>query len=148
MTTWDEAEEAMLDDGEAAAPVEEEDPFRQTEPEPPVPAPAPAPVRMPSLVVVEHFDFTMVDMNASGANLRVRQISRGEALSLMSKYNAEVLALNVRGQLSLERELGMDDSRVPRIGPGRSLLVMTYIRFSDVRWHLVEYESDGDGVID
>jgi hypothetical protein len=147
VATWEEADEVMNADVDldldVSAPIRVisvEDPFGPEVPK--------VQSRRPSLTVVEHFDFTMVDMNASGANIRIRQLSRGEAISLIHLHNAEILALNNRGQISLEREIGTDESKVPCVGSGRSLLVMTYIRFSDIRWHLVEYMCDGEGVVD
>lgn len=107
----------------------------------------PAPPRV-SIVVVDHFDFTMVAMNSSGATLRVRQLARVEALSLIHKESAKILALSTRGQGMIERELGMQESSIPKVGPGQCLVVMMYLRYNDVRWYLVEYECDGDGVVD
>jgi hypothetical protein len=135
VTTWDEAEvhaQAALE--ELAQAVDE-----------PRPEAAPA----VSLIVVDHFDLSMVECHPRGARLLVRSVSRLEALALVreSRSRVAVIAMNERGQGLLERELQLEPAWRPKVSHGTRLLVVSPVRWNDIRWYLVEYESDEDGCL-
>jgi hypothetical protein len=99
------------------------------------------------LIVVDHFDLTMVDMTAAGARLRVRPLTRLEAISLARLHDAPAIALNDRGQNMLEKEMQIEPAVRPQVRYRSALLVVQVVRWNDVRCYLVEYEADGDGCI-
>ena len=100
-----------------------------------------------TLLIVDRFDLTMIDVGAAGARLLVKPVSRPEAMMLAHEGHGIPIALNERGQGMMERELQLEPSPRPMVGPGGRLLVMQYVNWKDVRWFLVNYESDGDGCI-
>jgi hypothetical protein len=119
---------------------------------PPVAAPDPPPTHLvPSLsvplLVVDHFDLTMVDLPRCGARLLVKPLARADALVLVHRYNPPTVCLNERGQSSLERELQLEPAPRPTVRHGTRLLVMQYVKWNDIRWLLVEWECDGDGCV-
>lgn len=99
------------------------------------------------LLVVDFFDLSRIDMNLSGAALRVVPLSRAEALGLVAEHKPAIDATHERSLATLERELGLDALSRPKVGPRTALLVMSALRWNDVRWHLVLYESDGEGLL-
>lgn len=104
------------------------------------------PPARPKVLVVDHFDLSMIDADISGAVLTVRPLPRTEAATLARGIDAVVSVINVRGLNELERELGMQtDIQLPKLGIGGKMLVMTRVKWNDVRWHLVEFTHDGDG---
>lgn len=134
MTTWEEAQaRAMEEAGEVRS----------------VRAPERPSADAPLLIVVDHFDLSMVDVHPSGARLLIRPVSRLDALQLVREYAGKVavVALNERGQGLLERELQLEPAWRPKVSHGTRLLVVYVAKWNDIRWHLVTYESDGDGCI-
>jgi hypothetical protein len=101
----------------------------------------------PRLIVVDHFDLTMVDMGAPGARLHVRPLTRLEALTLAHRSRAPAIALNERGQNLLEKELQIEPAVRPQARFGTDLLVVHWVRWNDLRCYLVVYEADGDGCV-
>lgn len=100
-----------------------------------------------ALVVTDRFDLRMIAMNVTGARLLVVPLPRTDALELVARYKPEIMATNDRGLASIEKELGIEASR-PVVRFGTRLLVVDAIRWNDVRYTLVTYESDGDGCVD
>lgn len=99
------------------------------------------------LIVVDHFDLTMVDMSVEGARLHVRPLTRLEAISLAHRARAPAIALNERGQNLLEKELQIEPAARPQACFGTDLLVVHWVRWNDLRCYLVVYEADGDGCV-
>lgn len=133
--TWEEAEARVRTEAPSSEPAE-----------PPV-AVSHAPI--PALVVVDHFDLSMVEPQPSGTRLLVQPLSRVDALRLVreSRGKVAVAALNERAQGMLERELQLEPAWRPKVSFGTRLLVVSQVRWNEVRWHLVTYESDGDGCV-
>jgi hypothetical protein len=106
------------------------------------------PVTLPKrIVAVDHFDLTMIDTPKEGARLLIRPLSRMEAFEIVQASGAHVMTINSRNQATIERELQIETSSIPKVDAHTALLVMTFVRYNDVRWHLVTFESDGDGVV-
>jgi len=103
---------------------------------------------VPRLIVVDHFDFSMIEMNLRGARLFVRPISRLDAVDLVraNRDSVVVLALNERGQGLLERELALPTVR-PKMGYATRMIVVHPVKWNEIHWYLVEYECDGDGCV-
>lgn len=99
------------------------------------------PARAHALVVVDHFDPTMIDCPVTGARLLVRPLSRLDAMDLARQHDPPIVVSD-RILADVEKELGMSRGVVPRVAPGHALLVRTRILWNDVRWHLVSYEGD------
>lgn len=110
-----------------------------------------APVAAPSspvrVVIVDHFDLTMVDTSGGGARLRVTPLTRLEAISLARTSGAPAIALNERGQNLLEKELQLEPALRPQVRYQTDLLVVHWVRWNDLRCYLVVWESDGDGCV-
>lgn len=128
---------SFLAEGTGVIPPEDHD-VPNLEPPPPATVP---------LIVVDHFDLTMIEMPLCGACLLVRQIHKPDALALVRKYNPPTYAMNERGQGALERELQIDPLPRARCRYGTRLLVMLSPRWNDIRWFLVEWQADGEGVV-
>lgn len=99
------------------------------------------PTRAHALIVVDHFDPTMVETPAAGALVCIRQITRMEAMDLAREHRPPIV-VSERILADVEKELGVVRAAVPRVGPGASLLVRTRFSWNDVRWHLVSYAGD------
>jgi hypothetical protein len=153
VTTWEEAAaRAFAEDGPPKVP-DRSLPSGVTppppEPEPEEPAPR-APGETCPLIVSDHFDLSMVDMPLPGARLFVKQIRRFDAMELVRKFNPPIMTYEDRAQrqlAQLEKELQLDALPRPHVRYGTRLLVMNASKWNDVRWYVVEWEADGDGVI-
>jgi hypothetical protein len=100
------------------------------------------------LVVTDRFDLRMVALTVVGARLLVLPLPRADALELVARYKPAVAAVNERGLASLEKELGLDPQDRPIVQHGTRLLVVDAARWNDVKYWLVQYESDGEGCIE
>lgn len=114
--------------------------------DPDTPSGVVAPSRV-ALHVTDHFDLMMVDMNVSGARLFIKPITRPDALAILAATPHEMFAQKSFDSGLMESELGVTLAR-PRISPGTRLLVMHKVTYRDIRWFVLTYESDGDGVIE
>ncbi len=128
MSAWDKAgARAALEPEETHAPA--------------LPSGVVPPLRAHALVVVDHFDPTMVETPAAGALVCIRQITRMEAMDLAREHRPPIV-VSERILADVEKELGVVRAAVPRVGPGAALLVRTRNTWNDVRWHLVSYSGD------
>lgn len=100
------------------------------------------------MIAVDHFDLSMIEVNETGARILVRPLSRHEALELTRKYSPPSCSIYERGQNDLEQELQLEPAPRPKLRSGTQLLVMLKKSWKDIRWFLVTYESDGDGVVE
>jgi hypothetical protein len=153
MSTWEEAAarafDASLPTGVVPPPVDERQRAidRAIATAPPEADDAPAEhAPRPPLIVVDHFNLNMIDMSADGACLLVQQLTRSEAMSLVRKHNPPIVTFNERDLGDLEKDLQLDPLPRPNLRYGTRLLVRSAPRWNDVRWFLVEYSADGNGV--
>ncbi len=120
------------------------------EPTPADPLPPSEPIDRAPLIVLDHFDLTMIDVPLSGARLIVKQIRRLDAMELVRKYNPSIMSFEDRVQrahATFERELQLDAMPRPQLRYGTKLLIMMTPKWNDIRWFLVEWECDGDGCV-
>jgi hypothetical protein len=133
--------------------------LRSDEPEPISPTiPSPSavafptginPPEQPTVTIVDHFDLAMIDSPVEGAVLFIRPISRPEAMNIARESGAKIYAVNERGLNDLEQQLSLQaEVPRPRLSIGGKMLVMTRHKWNDVRWHLIEFQCDGDGVVE
>lgn len=112
------------------------------------PTPAASGARTSRVIVADHFDPTMIDMSIDGARIVIRPLSRGEAHDIYRSSNPDVYVSNERSQTFLEKELQMDPTPRPQVGRGVSMLVIQQVRWNDIRYFFIEYESDANGCIE
>ena len=115
-------------------------------------APAPDDAVLPSgvhvprtepLVVTDHFDLTMIECPAFGAEIRVRPLARSEAIDLAQRHQARIFSVDERNLSMMETELGMQGPLRPRLNKATQLLVCVSLSWKDRRWYLVTYARDG-----
>lgn len=102
-------------------------------------------VHMPQaepLIVTDHFDLAMIECPVSGAEIRVKPLSRSEAIDMAHRYQARLFSVNDRNLSMLETELGMQGPVRPRLNKATQLLVCLWVSFKDHRWFLVTYARD------
>lgn len=153
MSSWEEAAARAFADEARTTPSAMPS---MVVPPPPSPSPSSDPIPPPEpgepvpLVVLDHFDLTMVDVPTTGARILVRQIRRLDAMELVRKHNPQIMSFEDRVQrahAAFERELQLDAMPRPQLRYGSKLLVMMTPKWNDIRWFLVEWECDGDGCI-
>lgn len=109
----------------------------------------PPPRRETRLVVTDHLSLLSVDCAPHvGAVLRVIPITRVDAMEMAQAGNAILTGGHDRHMGTFERELQIDAPRPPKLSSSARYLVCETVRWNDVRWFLVEYLSDGDGVVE
>lgn len=140
MSAWDIASARVDDEDDAldlAPRREPEQPRAQTE----IPA-------SPPLVVTDHFDVAQVDLDPrAGATIRMRLLTRLEVMELMQEHRPPVVSLDERGQSFLEKELHLAPGPRATLSPTTKLIVAKRVAWNDVRWYLLEFLGDGDGVV-
>ena len=119
--------------------------------EPPSRPPPPKDSGAP-LIVTDQFNLSMIDMTVAeslqfGARILVRQITKLDAKDLVDANRPTIMCAAERNLSTLERELGLESIPRPVLTYGTRFLVMNAQNWKDVRFYLVEYESDGAGCV-
>jgi hypothetical protein len=95
------------------------------------------------LVIVDHFDLSMVDAPTLGAILRVRALTKMDARDLIAAQpSTPAVVMFERATQDIERDLCLPSGPRARVAQGTAVLVRTRLAWNDVRWHLVSYERD------
>lgn len=114
--------------------------------------PAPEPVAVDPgerVTFVEGLRLSMIAMPEDvGAVMRIRPISKTEAMKLARLDEAEFSTAPEYAMSFFEKELGIGELPRARLAPGVKFVVAEKVTWRDIRWYLVEYLSDGDGVVD
>lgn len=99
------------------------------------------------LTIVESFHLGMVDLPTQGAHLLIQPLSKAEAVQLANRQPHHVVASSERGQSMLEQSLELEPGKRASVRYGSRMLVAQFIKWNDIRFYLVTWESDGHGCI-
>lgn len=97
---------------------------------------------------VEGLRLSMIAMPEDvGAVMRVRPLTKTEAMKLARLDEAEFATAPEYAMSFFEKELGIGELPRARLAPGVKFVIAEKVTWRDIRWFLVEYMSDGDGVV-
>jgi hypothetical protein len=100
-----------------------------------------------AITFCEGMRFSTIEMPEEGAIIRVRPITKTDAMKLARLDEAAFATANENALSFFERELQIGELPRARLAPGARLVVGERITWRDIRWYVVEYMSDGDGVV-